>query len=344
MQWAKQNIFRDFMVRQPLVVALLISLLIHSGAYGFWKLGKHLHWWDHQATWMLKLLQKKPKPMDLQQLIQKQLDDLAAAQQKREIPLTFVEVDPTTLVVEPPKDAKYYGALNATAANPDATVESVKPKVEGEQEKVVRTETVSKAQPLQPAPPPEKTEPKKPENTLQPAEPPKAAENPGDLALSKPVEKVKPSDGSATEMGSAEKPKDKPRTLAVARAQKGLAGEPMKQPGGVKQRGKIAFDVKQTPFGAYDAAFIAAVQQRWFDLLDSTQFAQRSGKVVLEFKLTYDGRILDLKVNGNEVGELLGLLCQRAITDPAPYPKWPSDMRRMVGGNYREVTFTFYYN
>jgi hypothetical protein len=344
MQWAKQNIFRDFMTRQPLVVALLLSLLIHSGAYGFWRMGKHFHWWDHQATWLLKLLQKEPKPLNLQQLIQQQLQQMAAAQQKKEIPLTFVEVDPTTIALEPPKEAKYYGALNAKAANPDPVIESFKPKVEGKQEKVVRTETVPKAQPLQPAPPPEKTQPKKPENTLQPSAPPKPADQPGDLALAKPVEKVKPADSQATEMGTAQKPKEKPRTLAAARIQKNLVGEPMKQPGGSRQRGKIAFDVKQTPFGAYDAAFIAAVQQRWFDLLDSTQFAQRSGKVVLEFKLTYDGRILDLKVNGNEVGELLGLLCQRAISDPAPYPPWPSDMRRMVGGNVREVTFTFYYN
>jgi len=58
----------------------------------------------------------------------------------------------------------------------------------------------------------------------------------------------------------------------------------------------------------------------------------------------YDGRITDLKVNGNDVGELLGLLCERAILDPAPYPAWPSDMRRMIGQNFREVTFTFYYN
>ena len=98
------------------------------------------------------------------------------------------------------------------------------------------------------------------------------------------------------------------------------------------------------PFiGPSDAAFIAAVQERWYNLLDSTQFAQRSGKVVVEFRLTYDGRIIEMRVAGNEVGEMLGLLCQRAILDPAPYAPWPADMRRLIGGNYRDVTFTFYY-
>ena len=48
------------------------------------------------------------------------------------------------------------------------------------------------------------------------------------------------------------------------------------------------------------------MQQRWYDLLDTSRFTQKSGKVVLEFRLMYDGRITDLKVDGNDVGELLG--------------------------------------
>ena len=35
-------------------------------------------------------------------------------------------------------------------------------------------------------------------------------------------------------------------------------------------------------------AFIAAVTQRWYDLLDSRQFAMdRNGKVTLRFRLNY---------------------------------------------------------
>ena len=137
--------------------------------------------------------------------------------------------------------------------------------------------------------------------------------------------------------------RERPRTLAAARQEKGLVGEKIRQDGGTRRRGQVSFDVKQTPFGAYDAAFIAAVQQRWYDLLDSTQFAQRSGKVVVEFQLTHDGQIHNMRVVGNEVGEILSLICQRAIKDPAPYQPWPADMRRMLGGKARDVMFTFYY-
>jgi hypothetical protein len=46
----------------------------------------------------------------------------------------------------------------------------------------------------------------------------------------------------------------------------------------------------------------------------------------------------------NTVDLALGLVCQSAIKDPAPFAPWPGDMKRLVGADYREVTFTFYYN
>ena len=69
----------------------------------------------------------------------------------------------------------------------------------------------------------------------------------------------------------------------------------------------------------------------------------RTGKVMLQFHLNYDGTITDMSVLQNTVGDLLGYVCQKAISDPAPFARWPTDMRQMVGENYREITFTFYY-
>ena len=55
----------------------------------------------------------------------------------------------------------------------------------------------------------------------------------------------------------------------------------MKQDGGVKrQRLSPSLDTRATPFGEYDAALIAAVQSRWYDLLDHEEVSrQRTGKV-----------------------------------------------------------------
>ena len=50
-----------------------------------------------------------------------------------------------------------------------------------------------------------------------------------------------------------------------------------------------------------------------------------------------------MKLVESGVGEIYSTLCELAISKPAPFEKWPSDMRRMVGENFRDVRFTFYY-
>jgi TonB family protein len=119
----------------------------------------------------------------------------------------------------------------------------------------------------------------------------------------------------------------------------------MQQDGGVKRHAlSSSLDAMATPFGAYDRAIVEAISQRWYDLLDSQQFADsRTGKVTVDFHLNPDGSVTELKISGNSVGDLLGYVCQNAIEEAAPFAKWPSDMRRMVGANFREITFTFYY-
>jgi hypothetical protein len=316
MYWVQPGNLRAFAMRNPLVAALAISLVIHTSLFGVWRLGKSLGWWEQQATWLLKLTKKKPLKISAKQLAQMQ-----AQQKAREIPLTFVEVDPVVAVTEPPKDAKFYGAHSAKAANPEVKMEE-QPKVDGNQTQIVKAETTPRLnpQPLQPSLPEPEPEADSPKPKSEPI---------GDLALARPA---------------PEPAKERPRKLTEARERKGLVGEKIKQDGGAKQRGRVSFDVKATPFGAYDAAFIAAVEARWHQLLDTHNYLQRSGKVVVEFRLTHDGRIMEMRVAENEVGDVLSLLCQSAIRDPSPYAPWPADMRRAIGGNYRDVTFTFYYN
>jgi hypothetical protein len=50
-----------------------------------------------------------------------------------------------------------------------------------------------------------------------------------------------------------------------------------------------------------------------------------------------------MEVMENTVGDLLSLVCRDAVEESAPFAAWPSDMRQMVGRNYREILFTFYY-
>lgn len=141
---------------------------------------------------------------------------------------------------------------------------------------------------------------------------------------------------------------ERPRTLAQARGQNaGLIGRKMKQKGGMDRfRLQSTPDLLKTPFGNYDAAVIQAIQQRWFDLLERLPIVQNTrGKVVLKFWMKSDGNVSGLKVVENSAGDdLQSYACEAAVRDPAPYGRWPEDMRRVIQSDRREIRFTFFYN
>lgn len=326
-----------------LVKAFGLSLAFHLLLFSTIELGHRLGIWKHGIlpSWILSAALKKPNALSA--------DELKKLQERQpEVPLVFVDVDASQSSPEPPKQSKYYSALNSRAANPDTRVETNVPKIEGSQTKVPQTRDVprSKAQPLQPSLPMEKpAEPPPP----RPDPKPKSRPASGELAFAKPANalKTRPDQGDEDPEARAAAAHQRPRTLAAARQQLGLPpGEKMKEEGGVKQFSLDSnLDVTATPFGSYDAAFIAAVRARWFSLLDERDFVRNySGKVVLEFRLNYSGHIAEIKVVENEVSETLSWICQRAVQDPSPYAPFPNDLRRMLGADYREVRFTFHYN
>ncbi|MEK7686267.1 MAG: energy transducer TonB [Verrucomicrobiota bacterium] len=324
----------------PIVRALGISLAFHLALFGTIELGSRMGLWKRGLwpSWVLAAVQRKSLSQSAEQK-KKQA-------QRREVPLLFVDVDPAQASLEPPQQSKYYSALNTRAANPDIRMDSNVPKIDGAQTKVPQTREVprSKAQPLQPALPVEK--PPDPEPP-QPEIKPKSGPAPGELAFAKPSPRPKDDQGDGEADSQHQTPPERPRTLAAARRKMGLPpGEKMKQEGGVKRFSLDSnLDVTATPFGSYDAAFIAAVRARWFSLLDERDFVRNySGKVVLEFRLNHDGRITNIQVDENEVSETLSWICQRAVQDPAPFAPFPNDLRRMLGEDYREVRFTFHYN
>ena len=313
--------------------AFVISLACHLLVFGTYQTGKrlnlwqNLHWpaWLQSAKMLTELLKKKesqpppPQPLD--------------------IPLVFVNVSPSQATADAPKDAKFYSDKNSRAANPEADKITETPKITGKQTEVVKTEDIPREKfvPLQPS------RPAQPAQEAQPEIKPKPAYTPGDLTMAKPSPTPRKDEGDANE---AKPPR--PRTIkeALARQQDNrLPAEKMKQEGGVSRRHEIAsLDTKATPFGAYDAALVEAISQRWYTLLDEREYASDSrGKVVLQFRLHYDGRITDMNVAENTTGEVLGLICQKAVLDPAPFASWPSDMRRTLGDT-RGIQFTFIYN
>lgn len=312
--------------------ASCISLSLHLLVFGAYQTGKKQGWWQRinlasilPGNKMLTDVLKKKEPVE--------------PPPQQEEPLVFINVDEASATPEAPKNATHYSSRNAAAANEIAANDSTLPNITGNQALVPRVQDAPKQNivPLQPTPHRDSPPPKKKED--EPEAKPKKSEAPGDLAM------VRPDLQTHKEDGTAEKPR--PRNLAEARARHPelqVPGQKMKQEGGVPRAQLVpSFDTKATPYGDYDAALIAAISSRWYQLLDERDYASEiRGKVVLQFTLHYDGRVSEMTVQENTVGEVLSLICQKAVLDPAPFPKWPVDMRRMLR-DLRTIQFTFYY-
>lgn len=305
-----------------LVRALALSVAVHLLCWGGYTAGKKYEIWDKLTlpAWVKKLtpaLFKKPEP--------------ASPPQESEPPLVFVNVNPDTATPEPPKNAIYYSSLNSKAANPETDRDTDKPKFTGEQELVPETETVerNKFDRLQPTPPAQQP---------QAEERSKPSQTPGDLAMAKPELNPRPDSGPAE--------RERPRRLAQVQ-QKPAHRPPsqmMKRDGGVKGRlDSPSLDTKATITGRYDWYFIEAVKDRWFQLMEDRNFTATPGYVRLKFKLHHDGRITEMTVLEHTVTETLSYICQASILQIVPFEKWTTEMRNLIGKDFREITFTFYY-
>lgn len=308
--------------------ALGISLALHLGGYGGYQLGKKFNVWQnlHWPAWMqrAKIFAAAPKPP-------------APPPVPQEVPLMFVDVSPQQATPEAPKNAKFYAAKNSKTANPDPAADTEVPQISGQQTDVVKVEDTKRV----------KFDKLQPDFAALAREreaeqsKPKPTKTPGDLVMAKPGVTLRQDDGFTEH--------SRPRTIKEALMRQNrqqLVGEKMKQNGGVSRHLEMSsLDAKATPFGSYDAALIEAIQSRWYDLLDQISYNNyRSGRVVVQFRLNYDGRITDMRIAETTVGDTLALLCQKAILDPAPYEKWPQEMRQMADKDYRDISFTFYYN
>jgi hypothetical protein len=289
---------------ERVALALAISLLIHTTIWAGYELNRYEHWVPR-----LPFLAAKQVPVPVV---------------RYEEPLEFVTVpSPST---EAPKKAEYISNKNAIAADDSQNKASNTPKLNGKAD-IPQTQDI-------PRPVFSKSLNGNDNHQADDAGEStgsKQSQNAGDMTLGKPEEQQ-------------EQPR--PRTLKEAYAQmaRRLPSMTMKEDGGAERKARVpSFDVKLTGFGDYDERFVETVSQNWWNLLASQKFAEdRTGKVVLMFRLNYDGTISHLSVAENNVGELLGYVCEKAVLDGAPYERWTEDMRLKLGDS-TDVQFTFEY-
>jgi hypothetical protein len=359
-------------------VAFALSILFHIIA--FLGIGSLQQWVKRSpetapdwAKSIVAAVEPKPPTQDPLKQFQPRPDET-------EIPLTFMEVDPTLASAESPKDAKFYSTENTLQANPNPQKEKQEaPQVDGKQKNIAKTFDTKRGVPQPPPPTPQPKPPDKPEPEVAKEEPPVKPETspqpekkPQTAAVAKPeggqtageteLEPVRP---KAVVPEHQEPQKERPeqaeqkeqiaqtqpvRRKPIARVNQAkelkgvIEGQKMEQKGASSRMGiEASFDVRQSPFGNYDQNMIAAVQARWFALLDGRFAFERSGKVVLKFQLHTDGTVSDLETVTSDVGESLSFTCEAAILGAASFGRWPADMQKIVGQSTRPITFTFHY-
>ncbi len=288
-----------------LAAAVMVSVIFHLVAYAGLQAAKRV-----DLSWL-----RTP------QLVKISLPTPAPVVTEKKVSLTFVTVDPATAQTAAPKNPKFYSTHSTVAAQPaPAKTKTELPKVEGKKSEIPKIVDVPTPSPKLTSAVPKST-PKtiakiEPKGTTLPLQP-------------KPLQPAVP----------------KPRTLAEAKAQQnpgGIFAEKSQQEGNTPRVGRLAFDAAGTPFGVYDAKFIAAVQEQWYTLLQNRN--GKPGRVIVDFRLHDDGRITALRVAESSVDALLSYICEQAILKPAPYERWPKSMRETIGSAHRDVRFTFHYN
>ena len=275
----------------------------------------------------------------------------------------FIETDASQVTGEEPQHAQFYSANSTVAANPNnpSGKTSDTPYLEGQETRLTSTENVapgpaaSAARPVSPpvqsppAPPPARAAPKPAAPASELAETGLKVGEPKQIALlDKPVipaETVVPaSPPSASAPVIPPAPVAPSASLSGAGSNREIAARKSHLvAAGVSRIGVSAFNVAGSPFGDYDRALIHAVQSRWYALIEQNGLYEHTGTVVLHFQLLADGTVHDLTTKDNSAGITLGLFCEKAIVESAPFAPLPESLQRLIGGDTREIVFTFYY-
>jgi outer membrane biosynthesis protein TonB len=95
------------------------------------------------------------------------------------------------------------------------------------------------------------------------------------------------------------------------------------------------------PFPDYDRTLVKSVYDRWQGLLNAEPQPAAQGKITVEFVLHSDGSISRLQSLPNQLSPRLEHLCERAVMELSPFPKWSPEMRREIGADTRSIHIDF---
>ena len=327
-------------------IAMLVSLLLHAMTFGCWQYREQfaqLPLFEPIARVVSaafaprKYTQIKPAPQIITFV---EVPERQPAQPKREPPRQFMETDNSQVTGEQPKDAKYYSDRATVAANPVNPTGKTgdTPYLEGKETRVMSTENVvpnlgppsapvaPPAPPSSPASPPAVVANSQPAPVAKPsppspppvavAEQPKQVADKGlnaagekQFAMLSPEAAVAPQ-APQTEPSPPAQPQEyrapSPGSAGTGSQREIAAVKSHLTAAGVSRIGVAAFNVADSPFGAYDKQIIKAVQSRWYALIEKNQLYERAGEVTLHFQLLDDGTVQGMETKENTAGTDFG--------------------------------------
>lgn len=148
-----------------------------------------------------------------------------------------------------------------------------------------------------------------------------------------------PAEGEGEGVGSD------PRPLPRVRLSPRVAPGPLRHhAGGVTRSGAIAIDANFAEYGDYLQRMFDAISLKWNQLNYASirSYQEMNSRVLVEFNVTRDGTIKDLRVIMTTADRLRTLFCEDAILSRAPYGPWTADMVRVLG-EVQPVRITFIY-
>lgn len=101
---------------------------------------------------------------------------------------------------------------------------------------------------------------------------------------------------------------------------------------GVIRIGRLAFDAEYSEFGEYWRRVAEIIETRWRNLVFNTRSIPFGGyRVAVEFKITREGQVTDVKVVHSTAGKLAETISIDAIVGEAPFFEWTPEMIIRMG-------------
>ncbi|MEW6305550.1 MAG: sulfatase-like hydrolase/transferase [Verrucomicrobiota bacterium] len=127
-----------------------------------------------------------------------------------------------------------------------------------------------------------------------------------------------------------------PSTLPRTQAEASAIGVRARPAGGIV----VSIAANESTGGTHDMMAVAAVRERWNLLRGTRPDPQPFGRATVAFRLHADGRVSNVRMEENSLGDQYRSLCEDAVST-ASFRSWPADLRRRLDKDHRDLRITF---